>query len=81
MPDTRVLKKMATWFFYITASVLLFMATAWLGHYLFDTDQETVANCIVGAFGFYFLYEAAKVRVDMERNAEQRLLDKLRDLK
>ena len=39
--------------------------------------MDVVANLILLAIALHILYEAAKVRVDMERNEEQRLIDKL----
>ena len=81
MLDVRVLKKMASWLFYIFAVFMLFVVATWAGKKMFDTDPDTVVNCIIGVFGIYTLYEMAKAKVDMERSAEQRLVDKLRDMK
>ena len=75
--DTRVLKKMAKWLAYGLASISGFMAIALAGQKLFDASPDTVVNCMVAAFGLYMLYGLAKARVDMERNEEQRLIDKL----
>lgn len=81
MVDTRVLKTMATWLFYIFAVFMLFAGAVAVGKQMFDMDSDTVVNSMLVAFGLYTLYQMAKAKVDMERSAEQRLADKMRDSK
>jgi hypothetical protein len=75
--DFRVLKKLAKWFAYGFGSIAVFVGVVYAGHKLFDADMDVIANFILLAIAIHILYEAAKVRVDMERSAEQRLIDKL----
>jgi len=77
MLDVRVLKKLAKWFAYGFGSIAVFAGAAYAGHKLFDVGMDVIANFILLAIAIHILYEAAKIRVDMERNAEQRLIDKL----
>lgn len=79
MLDIRVLKKMATWLLYLVAPFLAFMAAIWIGYNVFDVGPDTVVNYILGVFGICAFYQFAKFKVEMERDAEQRLIDKLRD--
>jgi len=75
--DFRVLKKLAKWFAYGFGSIAVFVGVVYAGHKLFDADMDVIANLILLAIAVHILYEAAKIRVDMERSAEQRLIDKL----
>lgn len=75
--DIRVLKKLAKWFAYGFGIPAVFVGAAYVGHKLFDAEMDVVANLILLAIALHILYEAAKVRVDIERNEEQRLIDKL----
>jgi hypothetical protein len=81
MLDVRVLKKLAKWFAYGFGSIAVFVGAAYAGHKLFDVGMDVIANFILLAIAIHILYEAAKIRVDMERNEEQRLADKIRDMK
>ena len=81
MFDVRVIKTMATWLFYIFAVFMLFAGAVAAGKQMFDADPDTVVNSMLAAFGLYTLYQMAKAKVDMERHKEQRLADKLRDMK
>ena len=81
MPDVRVIKTMGVWLMYIVASCAVVVSMSYAGHKLLDISAEAVLDCIIVAFAFYTLYQFAKIKVDMERSAEQRLVDNLRDMK
>jgi hypothetical protein len=75
--DIRVLKKLAKWFAYGFGSIAVFLGAVYAGHKLFDAEPDAVAMLILLAIAIHILYGAAKIRVEMERNEEQRLIDKL----
>jgi len=77
MLDARVLKKLTKWFAYGFGSIAGFAGAVYAGHKLFDAGMDVVANLILLAIAIHILYEAAKIRVDMERHEEQRLFDRL----
>jgi len=81
MLDIRVLKKMASWVFYGIALFVLFSAASYVEDQILNVTPDTVVYFLVSVFGLYTLYQMAKIHVDMERNNEQRLLDKMRDMK
>jgi 4-hydroxybenzoate polyprenyltransferase len=81
MPDIRVLKKMALWLSYVVVPITLLMSALWIGHEVFDANPDTVVNWILALFCVYIFYQIAKIQVDMERRQEQRLADKIRDIK
>ena len=81
MLDVRVIKTMGIWLLYIVSSCAVVVSLSYAGHKLLDISAEAVLDCIIGMFALYTLYQIAKVKVDMERSAEQRLVDKLRDMK
>lgn len=81
MPDIRVLKKMALWLSYVVVPTLLLLAALYVGHEVFDANPDTVINSLLFAFGVYTFYKIAETKVQMERKEEQRLADKIKDLK
>jgi 4-hydroxybenzoate polyprenyltransferase len=81
MPDVRVLQKMALWLSYVVVPSLLFFAALWIGHEVFDANPDTVVNWILAVFCVYTFYQITKIKVDMERDQEQRLADKIKDIK
>jgi 4-hydroxybenzoate polyprenyltransferase len=81
MPDVRVLQKMALWLSYVVVPMVLLMSALWIGHEVFDASPDTVVNWILAVFCVYTFYQIAKIKVDMERDQEQRLADKIRDIK
>jgi len=79
MPDTRVLMKMAVWMSYVVVPLAFLFSAVWIGHTVFDVGPDVVHNWILAIGGVYLFYQMAKFKVDMERDEEQRLADKIRD--
>ena len=81
MPDTRVLIKMVVWLSYVVVPLAFLLTAVWIGHTVFDVGPDVVHNWILAGVSVYFFYQMAKIKVDMERDEEQRLADKLTKLK
>lgn len=79
MLDTRVLKKMAEWLFYMVTPFVVFTALIWIGHNVFEVGPDTVVNSILIVCGVCGFYHLAKIKVDMERDAEQRVANQIKD--
>lgn len=78
--DNRVIKKFAKYCGIMILSLMAIAGATYLSEKLFN-QPDVLINLGLIAFGIYTLYGVAKIRVDIERDSEQRLLDKIRDLK
>lgn len=78
--DNRVVKKFAKYLGVIAGCIMLIAISTVISKHLFG-DPEIIFNTFLLIAGLGLVYEIASTRVKWERESEQRLADKIRDLK